>query len=187
MTRNPRNFCLLNFGVLGFGIRNSAQGILNPANDWSPESKFHWKKNAESSSLNPIHGVESRIQVRLRFPYMGWYGARLHLRYCYLSVGQWRGGGGGGAVQPMSTFDTTLLKHQKSSQPFEKGLLSPQVNGFDVTDVPQQMFFDLLRAAEKVAKIQILKIPVSKVWCSCCCCCLFVDFSSLTFRSRGIS
>ena len=71
--------------------------------------------------------------------------------------------GGGGAVQPMSTFDTTLLKHQKSSQPFEKGLLSPQVNGFDVTDVPQQMFFDLLRAAEKVAKIQILKIPVSKV------------------------
>lgn len=79
-------------------------------------------------------------------------------------MGQWRGGrGGGGAVQPMSTFDTTLLKHQKSSQPFEKGLLSPQVNGFDVTDVPQQMFFDLLRAAEKVAKIQILKIPVSKV------------------------
>ena len=65
--------------------------------------------------------------------------------------------------QPMSTFDTTLLKHQKSSQPFEKGLLSPQVNGFDVTDVPQQMFFDLLRAAEKVAKIQILKIPISKV------------------------
>ena len=77
-------------------------------------------------------------------------------------MGQWRGGGGGG-MQPMSTFDTTLLKHQKSSQPLEKGLLSPQVNGFDVTDVPQQMFFDLLRAAEKVAKIQILKIPVSKV------------------------
>ena len=65
--------------------------------------------------------------------------------------------------QPMSTFDTTLLKRQKSSQPLEKGLLSPQVNGFDVTDVPQQMFFDLLRAAEKVAKIEILKIPVSKV------------------------
>lgn len=37
-----------------------------------------------------------------------------------------------------------------------------KVNGFDVTDVPQQLFFDLLRAAEKVAKIQILKIPVSK-------------------------
>ena len=79
---------------------------------------------------------------------------------------QWVSGeavGGGGVVQPMSTFDTTLLKHQKSSQPLEKGLLFPQVNGFDVTDVPQQMFFDLLRAAEKVAKIQILKIPVSKV------------------------
>ena len=79
------------------------------------------------------------------------------------SVERWWWGGGGLCVQPMSTFDTTLLKHQKSSQPLEKGLLSPQVNGFDVTDVPQQLFFDLLRAAEKVAKIQILKIPVSKV------------------------
>ena len=76
-------------------------------------------------------------------------------------MGQWRGGGGGGGCNPC--HDTTLLKHQKSSHPLEKGLLSPQVNGFDVTDVPQQMFFDLLRAAEKVAKIQILKIPVSKV------------------------
>ena len=45
---------------------------------------------------NPRRG--SRIQVRLRFPYMGWYGARLHLRYCYLSVGQWRGGWGGGGA-----------------------------------------------------------------------------------------
>ena len=42
-------------------------------------------------------------------------------------------------------------------------LLSPQVNGFDVTDVPQHVFFDLLREADEVAKIQFLKIPVSKV------------------------
>ena len=27
--------------ILGFGIRNTAYGIQNPANDWNPESKFH--------------------------------------------------------------------------------------------------------------------------------------------------
>ena len=26
-------------GILGFGLRNSAQGIRNPTNDWNPESK----------------------------------------------------------------------------------------------------------------------------------------------------
>ena len=28
-------------GVLGFGIRNTAQEIQNATNDWNPESKFH--------------------------------------------------------------------------------------------------------------------------------------------------
>lgn len=37
-----------------------------------------------------------------------------------------------------------------------------KVNGYDVTNVPQHVFFNLLRAADKVAKIQIMKIPVSK-------------------------
>ncbi|XP_068753543.1 uncharacterized protein [Montipora capricornis] len=37
-----------------------------------------------------------------------------------------------------------------------------KVEGVDVTNVPQHVFFNLLRAANKVAKIQILKIPVSK-------------------------
>ena len=27
-------------GTLGFGIRNTAQGIRNLTNDWNPESKF---------------------------------------------------------------------------------------------------------------------------------------------------
>ena len=27
-------------GVLGFGIRNTAQGIPNPTNDWNPEFKL---------------------------------------------------------------------------------------------------------------------------------------------------
>ena len=53
--RNVRNFCLwkLDFWalesriqlkesrILCFGIRNTAQGIRNPTNDWNPESKFH--------------------------------------------------------------------------------------------------------------------------------------------------
>ena len=31
---------LVESGILGFGIRKTAQGILNPTNDWNPESKF---------------------------------------------------------------------------------------------------------------------------------------------------
>lgn len=47
------------------------------------------------------------------------------------------------------------------------------MNGVDVTNVPQHVFFNLLRASDKVAKIQILKIPVSKV------CNVIFFFSSL--------
>ena len=32
-------FLLLELEILGFGIRNSAQGIQNPFNDWTPESR----------------------------------------------------------------------------------------------------------------------------------------------------
>ena len=49
--QNPRNFCVwnsesVNFllfgsGILGFGIRNTAQGIRNLTNYWNAESKFH--------------------------------------------------------------------------------------------------------------------------------------------------
>ena len=51
--RNPENFacgirnlekCLpLEYGIVDFGIQNSAQGIRTPLNDWNahPESKFH--------------------------------------------------------------------------------------------------------------------------------------------------
>ena len=44
------NFCLWNpeseeiiivkLGILGFRIRNAAQGIRNPIDNWNPESKF---------------------------------------------------------------------------------------------------------------------------------------------------
>ena len=41
--RNPRNLCLWNpeSGILGFGIQNTVQGILNPSKDLNPESKCH--------------------------------------------------------------------------------------------------------------------------------------------------
>ena len=34
-------FLLLESGILGFGIRNTALEIRNPFNDWNPESKIH--------------------------------------------------------------------------------------------------------------------------------------------------
>ena len=40
---------------------------------------------------------------------------------------------------------------------------SPQVNGSDVSNVPQYVFFNMLRATDRVAKIQIRKIPMPKV------------------------
>ena len=47
---------LVESGILGFRIRNTAR---NPTNDWNPESKFHWQRlksstlNPESTALNP--------------------------------------------------------------------------------------------------------------------------------------
>ena len=38
--------------ILGFGIRNTAQRIWNPTNDWNPESTFH-SQRLESSTWNP--------------------------------------------------------------------------------------------------------------------------------------
>ena len=42
-------------GILGFGIRNTAQGIRNPTKDWNTGSKFN-RQRLESSTLN----LESR-------------------------------------------------------------------------------------------------------------------------------
>ena len=51
---NPEsgNFLLVESGILGLGIRNTAQGIRNPTNDCNPESKFHWQR-LESSTWKP--------------------------------------------------------------------------------------------------------------------------------------
>ena len=62
---------LVESGILGFGIRNTAQGIRNPTNDWNPQSKSNWER-LEWSTWNPEStGVESRIQHYLGFPCMG--------------------------------------------------------------------------------------------------------------------
>ena len=34
-------FWLVESGILGFGIQNTAQGIRNPTEEWNPESEFH--------------------------------------------------------------------------------------------------------------------------------------------------
>jgi len=52
-------FFLMESDILGFGIRNTAQGIRNPNNDCNPESKFYWQIlksstwNRESTAWNP--------------------------------------------------------------------------------------------------------------------------------------
>ena len=56
---NPesRKILLLESEMLGFGIRNTGQGVRSPSNDWNPESKTGIKHLKSG-----IHGVEARIQ-----------------------------------------------------------------------------------------------------------------------------
>ena len=57
--------------ILGFRIRNTAQGIRNPTNDWNPQSKSNWER-LELSTWNPEStGVESRIKHYVGFTCMG--------------------------------------------------------------------------------------------------------------------
>ena len=37
-------FLFVKCGILGTGIRNTAQGIRNPSYDWNPESQFQWRR-----------------------------------------------------------------------------------------------------------------------------------------------
>ena len=45
-------YFLVKSGILGFGIRNTAQRIWNPTKDWNPESKFY-QQRPESRAKNP--------------------------------------------------------------------------------------------------------------------------------------
>ena len=71
--RNPKNFWswnpqsgkifIMESGILGFGIRNTAQGIQNPANGWNPESRIQvpltkiW--NLVTGIGNPGRGIQN--------------------------------------------------------------------------------------------------------------------------------
>ena len=43
--REYQRVLLVESGILGFGIRNTAQVIRNPTYDWNPESKLHWRRS----------------------------------------------------------------------------------------------------------------------------------------------
>ena len=84
--RNQWNFCLWNpeiseivllvdSGILGHGIRNTAQGIRNPTDDWYPESKFHWQRRGKRY-------LESRIQNCLGYHHMGRFSCKWFARFC---------------------------------------------------------------------------------------------------------
>ena len=52
--------------ILGFGIRNLAQGIPNPAYDSNPESKFHWER-----IRNPVLGIRNPKR-EMQNPRLSW-------------------------------------------------------------------------------------------------------------------
>jgi len=60
-------------GILGFGMQNIAQVIQNSTNDWNSgvQNPSSTEKNGIKYLESGIHGVESRIQDCLGFPYMG--------------------------------------------------------------------------------------------------------------------
>ena len=47
--------------VMGFGIHDSALGVQKPANNWNPESKFHWQgiQNPVVGIWNPWCGIQN--------------------------------------------------------------------------------------------------------------------------------
>ena len=53
-------FLLVESGILGFGIRNTAQGIRNPTKDWNPiqgSSRKDW--NQVPGIRNPRCGIQN--------------------------------------------------------------------------------------------------------------------------------
>lgn len=59
-------FLLVESGLLGFGLRNTAEVLRIPDNNWNPESKFHLKL-----IRNPVFGVPSP-ERRIQNPRQSW-------------------------------------------------------------------------------------------------------------------
>ena len=52
---------LMEYGVLGFGQRNTTQGIRNLTIDWNPESKFHLQRFRNQWRGILLHGATSEF------------------------------------------------------------------------------------------------------------------------------
>ena len=50
-------YLLVESGILGLGIRSTAQGIRNPTDDWNPESKI---LNPVIEIRNPRRGIQKQ-------------------------------------------------------------------------------------------------------------------------------
>ena len=63
------NLLLVESGHLGFDIRNTAQAIRNPANNWNPEYKFQWQaiRNPVIGIRNPQCGIQNLILLHKKF------------------------------------------------------------------------------------------------------------------------
>ena len=57
--------------MLDFGIRNTAQGIRNPTNNWESRIQVPLTETGIEYLESGIHSVESTIQDSLGFPHMG--------------------------------------------------------------------------------------------------------------------
>lgn len=71
--RNPLSarFLLVESGIVGFGIWNTAEGIWNPQTIDIRNPSFMDKESGIQYRKSGIHGVETRIQDSLGFPYTG--------------------------------------------------------------------------------------------------------------------
>ena len=66
-----RDIFLVKSGILGFGIRNTAQGIWIPMTTGIQNPSSTDKECGTKYLESGIHGVESRLQACLRFPFNG--------------------------------------------------------------------------------------------------------------------
>ena len=74
-------FLLVESGILGFGISNTAQGTRNPNNDWNPESRswnlgFMECRGEKLFDTRPSHFVLNFAAIIFK-----------NAPYCFLSVG----------------------------------------------------------------------------------------------------
>ena len=85
--RNQAGKCLVEFGILGVGIRNTLSSRNpDPANDWNPNNpNSPDKKVGIQFPESGIHSLEFTIQDRLGFPYMG-ASSTVLLYYMYVAA-----------------------------------------------------------------------------------------------------